>query len=538
MKKSLFVLALLSMFSFVSAWQVDHFFVQIRPDTAVVNEAVDIIVKAVDAQWNVVKDFKSEWVVVEINWWNQEDYSIKNDMLEFKDSDQWQLTISKDLIFSKEWTYKLMLSDIMSDTLKWETSITVKWKWDWDDGAWWDIKVESPIEWSKEKSTSISVIAKTNMPNNSYEIYIDDEKKIEDLTSENWDISTTVDKLWSWNHVLIIKLLDVENKMVWQSKPVKFSIEWTESSDLFKSIEFVPSNTAVKWDIIKVIVKTSNNVSSAELDVKWMSSYPMDKSSEWEFTKDILAENVWTYSVSLNLTVDWSSKKFENVGSIIVTEWVAIKEVKYSKLNQWELNLEWTYEWDIKKFKVKYWVSQENMSNELMTTWAIAILTWINDIDTYYLMIYPIDDKDQEYWKSSELLVIEPNMKWAPSCIVKWITLSTMKDWDKHYLVWTGVAWVSKYFIYKSDNETKLISEMQKVWETTDTRFEYPFDAKAKKDIYNYYAVEAQCNDWNKVQVDKIKKVKVWPMDTIMFIALFSIMMYLSYKLYNYTKIE
>jgi hypothetical protein len=35
---------------------------------------------------------------------------------------------------------------------------------------------------------------------------------------------------------------------------------------------------------------------------------------------------------------------------------------------------------------------------------------------------------------------------------------------------------------------------MQKIGQTSDTRFEYPFDPTAKNNEYAYYAIEAECD--------------------------------------------
>jgi hypothetical protein len=49
---------------------------------------------------------------------------------------------------------------------------------------------------------------------------------------------------------------------------------------------------------------------------------------------------------------------------------------------------------------------------------------------------------------------------------------------------------------------------MQKVSETTDTKFEYPFNPNAKAEKFSYYAVQAICKDGKTIVMDDIKKVK------------------------------
>jgi len=46
-----------------------------------------------------------------------------------------------------------------------------------------------------------------------------------------------------------------------------------------------------------------------------------------------------------------------------------------------------------------------------------------------------------------------------------------------------------------SETKSKDVSTMNKISETTETMFEYPFDKYAESDIYAYYIVQADCKD-------------------------------------------
>jgi len=49
---------------------------------------------------------------------------------------------------------------------------------------------------------------------------------------------------------------------------------------------------------------------------------------------------------------------------------------------------------------------------------------------------------------------------------------------------------------------------MQKVTETTETRFEYPFNKSAKQEKYTYYAVQAICKDGKALVIQDVKKIQ------------------------------
>jgi hypothetical protein len=73
------------------------------------------------------------------------------------------------------------------------------------------------------------------------------------------------------------------------------------------------------------------------------------------------------------------------------------------------------------------------------------------------------------------------------------IKFSTEKIGNKNYLVWSAVENATKYNVYKSDYADG--SNKQFVGDTELTRFEYPFDEDAKKEVYAYYSIEAICSD-------------------------------------------
>ena len=90
----------------------------------------------------------------------------------------------------------------------------------------------------------------------------------------------------------------------------------------------------------------------------------------------------------------------------------------------------------------------------------------------------PLDSLLHASGEPSEIIEYNPKEIYS-SCIVKWIIVESEKIWDKYFLVWDAVENVTKYEIYRSDWED--MSNMKKVWETTETRFEYFFDRSATR---------------------------------------------------------
>lgn len=74
---------------------------------------------------------------------------------------------------------------------------------------------------------------------------------------------------------------------------------------------------------------------------------------------------------------------------------------------------------------------------------------------------------------------------------------------------------------------------MQKVAETTDTRFVYPYNTKAQNKEFAYYAVQAYCANGKEILIDSIKRVEVGPFDSIVLVISISLLIYSMYALYK-----
>jgi hypothetical protein len=93
------------------------------------------------------------------------------------------------------------------------------------------------------------------------------------------------------------------------------------------------------------------------------------------------------------------------------------------------------------------------------------------------------------------------------TCSVQGIRVTTQKIANKYYLVWNAVPGVISYTIYMA--EVPDASQKKKLLETTDTRYEYPFDLSSEEDIYAYFRVEGVCDDGQVVELAGAKKVQV-----------------------------
>lgn len=536
MKKLLFLIALIFNFAFASAF-VAQFEVIVETNNARVNEPLDLTIKAVDDLWNVVVDYVWDiLILLEWHWFDAAD--LPSDWIySFRAEDQWEVKFTKWLTFRQEWTFELVVEDFLDFSISGMTEVNV---WNPDDWLRFNVDIVSPVQWSTVKGSSVNVIWTTDAPNTIYEIFVNWTMVRDDITSPDGDINLFLDPRATWNLSLYINLLDIENNIVGVSETVNFTFQ-PEDDNFFKSIEIRPWNTVNEWDQISVVVNTIDSVETAELVFEWYSEFVMDRQSNGVFFRSINMNDAWSYEISLNLMSNWVNKNYKNVDVINVIKERVIRNIRFEKFaDSNSIDFEWTYSWEIPRFKFAYaktqaWLDSSDR-DEIIVDVNKVLLNEIDVTEDLYVKVYPLNLSNQVDWTPSTIVLVEWTLMWSPSCTVAWIQLKTEEvDW-KHYLVWWDVEWAENYEIFISDNEKSSIRDMQKVGETTQTRFEFPFDADAESEIYKWYAVQAKCIDWTSLQIDWMAKVKVWPLTNILLFLLISLFFYVSYTLYRYNK--
>lgn len=214
----------------------------------------------------------------------------------------------------------------------------------------------------------------------------------------------------------------------------------------------------------------------------------------------------------MNLISNGDTKTISDVGKITVQSDVSIQQVKIfrDETDKTKLKVSRSTLGDVGDVKIMYGTDRDTLDQTMVITGGNeSLIANLDPTKTYYLKAQPIDEGGNDVGTASDLVIVEPAQPSAPTCIVNGINVLMEKIGDRYYLTWDKVPGTDKYSIYRAENETNDIRDMQKVGETSDTRFEYPYDPKAKKDQYAYYAVQANCTDGSSLQIDDVKKVKV-----------------------------
>ena len=568
---SLWILSLwLSVFASPSSNYPDSFQVEINPSNFEVNQAVDVKVTAIkDGQ--VMKNYAWDFgISVEENgvlllsheatvpewWWG----TIKLENQGVVPYTQW-------LIIKKAWTFTVKVAEFTDETISWSATVTVKDAKIIDIGK---IEIISPEQNSNVEDSPVSIMAMADSyPNAHIDIILNGLKVKEWTTDENGFLSDSIQLEQAWTNTLELRAINIDGATVAQSPLYSFlySPLW---DDLLKELIISPNEDLRIWDKVRVEITSDERVSSAKLILSWVKDnikqqeFLMDKEGDGFFSKEFSLPLTWEFSADVQLTAATEPRLYTWVQFITVKPNVEIINFKILA-DTWTnglVHLSWDTDWwESDNYAVLYWEkdvgSEEDSYQEFCTAkdYDVTLAPW----KTYEFRIYATDEDHFQEWIPSEItefvyngitgnlptqtaLTWENKMCWedgehciaptAPTCIVSSIKFSTEKIGNKNYLVWSAVENATKYNVYKSDYADG--SNKQFVGDTELTRFEYPFDEDAKKEVYAYYSIEAICSYWSTVMVTEVNKVQVGPFEDMMLIIIATALLYLMYRIYTY----
>ncbi len=514
---------------FTFAEDPDAFLVQVEPSSFGVSESIDVTISAVKS-WIIVKDYIWD-VFIEVEWLMPDDYVVPSDGLySFLIQDQWIKLFSKWLEIKKPGTYNLKVSDIIDETVMWETTVIV-------GNAWWnsnlkEVDITSPTDGSTERSSATNIIwSSSNLPNSPVEIYLNNESVANWHTDSQWNFNVYIQWLQEWQNQIQAKITDISDIVLWESDVIVLNYE-SFSDGIYNSIEILPSNNIKQWDKVSFNIYTSEEVTSWELEFSDNQKFPLDRLSPWVFNKDVVLTSQGSIDISLSLVVDGNSEYYEDVANIFVQQNDSISNIRFHSVwvDGTSVNVSWDPIWDAPKYRISYGTDRNSLQKTVDVNSTQVLVENIQSNTVYYFQILPLDEWLHASWEPSEVVEYNPKEVYS-SCVVKWIIVTSEKIGDKYYLTRDDVENVTKYEVYKSERED--MSDMKKVWETTETRFEYNFNKYAESDQYAYYQVEAICSDWSSVTIDEAKEVKVWPFENTLLVIIIAFFFYSIYRLYK-----
>ncbi|HKL44406.1 MAG TPA: fibronectin type III domain-containing protein [Candidatus Absconditabacterales bacterium] len=518
-------------FGFTFAEDPDAFLVQVEPSSFGVSESVDVTISAVK-NGMIVKDYIGD-VFIEVEGLMPDDYVVPSDGLySFLIQDQGIKLFSKGLEIKKSGTYNLKISDIIDETIMGETTVIVGNAG--GNSNFKDVDITSPIAGSTERRSATNIIGSSpDLPNSPVEIYLNNEPASNGYTDSQGNFSIYIQGLQEGQNQIQAKITDISDVVLGESDVIILNYE-SLSDGVFNSIEILPSSNIKQGDKVSFNIYTSEGVTSAELELSNNKTFPLDRLSPGVFNKDVVLSSQGNIDVSISLVANGNSKYYEDVANIFVQQNDSISNVRFHSVgvDGTSVNVSWDPIGDAPKYRISYGTDRNSLQKTVDVNSTQVLVENIQSNTVYYFQILPLDDGLHASGEPSEIVEYNPKEVYS-SCVVKGIIVTSEKIGDKYYLTRDDVENVTKYEIYKSDRED--MSDMKKVGETTETRFEYNFNKYAESDQYAYYQVEAICSDGSTVTIDEAKEVKVGPIENTLLVIIIALFFYSIYRLYKTT---
>ena len=514
---------------------------------------------------------------------NQNEYIMPNRwMYTFLPADLWSKEFQKGLEVKKDWTFYIEISDLndLDDNILWKQQIqVVKNNWtQWN----YHIDILSPVQNATLTNEKVEILWHiSDLPNSNVIIYIDNTIATATITDSNGLINAAIPNISEWSHSLRVEISDIEWNILWTSDTIYFTYKPQKTTG-FKSINIDPENWLMVGDLVNVTVYTDEMVESVKMKLSDRSendSIIMTKNWNGEFSQKIFLIASWDIDISIETSAanNSSTEMFNNVKTIKVSDSPEISDVKVE--TDWEIRkasiTRSTINGSASSYLINYRVWDKNnatLSGQESTNTESFEFTDVPYDTTISLEITPYRENNEKHWAASKTITflitkplttcgnwvqdawetcqncpqdlwskcsttsvtINANTWAVPKCTVQNIKTRTKKIWDSYYLVWNKVENVSKYIVYSSPNADG--SNKIKVYETSDTSYEYPFDRTSEEDVFMYFWIVGICDDWEVLQLTWATKVQVWPAENFFLLVCLTLLVYFWIKLFRQTE--
>lgn len=502
-------------------WNQAISFLNPSPNTTLINEKVEIIASAADLPNSTVLIYIDNKIV-----WNTTTDSI------------WLINYTIPNISEWNHTLQLEIPDIEWNTL-WLSDI-INFTYAPDNSQLFNNITINPKDWFR-KNDIVNISVSTDETVESVKMKLSD-KNNENIILEkgsNGLFSTNVFLESTWDMSVSLELSAANNsKIEKQDNILSFTVRWIPTINNVKIVTDPENQSAditrdtIDWPADKYEINfwfeenTLTWSQYVEKEITHFTSVPYDTTVYVQITPYRNSmEKHWAASKTLQFIITkpevqepvcWSSKY-----TCII--WTA-KDMIWSTENG--------YSWNCINDKWNKTVpcSIKEDANPQCWTEVFTCLPWT---------VWDNETTDTAYtWKcESNNKKIDCSIKReieSPKCTVTNISTRTEKIWKNHYLVWDKVDNVSKYIVYSST--TPSLTDRVKVYETSDTSYEYPFDYSSEEDIFMYFWIEWVCEDGEELELSWATKVQVWPSENFFLLICLTLLIYFWIKLVRNTE--
>jgi len=179
--KIFFLLVAMSLYT-TTLWvkTIEKFDIEAIPNKVKVWESVDITIKALDKDWNIVKDYVGEILI-----FSQSDpkaefpWILSENTYKFKTSDAWVVKFENAVKFSKAWTQDINVYDSSDENVFWLTEVEVVDSKTISSKE--EISINSPENWVTLWSNKVKVNWNT-LKNHKVKIVLNTDKEFEAIS--------------------------------------------------------------------------------------------------------------------------------------------------------------------------------------------------------------------------------------------------------------------------------------------------------------------------------------------------------------------
>ena len=345
------------------AWVVDHFEVLLSTDKANIWDSIDITIKAVDKDNNLVSDYDGSILVFSVS---DPEASFPNELkwnsYSFSAADEWEIKFENSVIFNNSWLHDISVYDLEDDEVMWVAELEISEEIIEKDI---EINILSPEDgltiW--EKTINISWTTKKN-----HKVLIITNWTNEVITTTNsvWTYEKEIANLNDWENTLQAKILNADDVVIWESETVTINIE--ASKPRLKSFKYTPSEnieteTEIDVELIANLWLTEVNIivndtitKLEDSEGKWVYTWKITTPKEaWDYSIDVVMKDelwhevkeLWAESITVKqIELQVASEPVEEEQKDLTITWLKVVTLKTKSVLTWD-EIEWVESYSV-----------------------------------------------------------------------------------------------------------------------------------------------------------------------------------------------
>lgn len=490
----------------------------IAPTTAVVNEAIDITVRAIDKDKNTVKGYNGSIIFISDTFGDT--IPSPGKAIAFTTEDAWQKKFSKGVIFRSSGKQKIYVADVdnPTDTIDGQTTVTVSAATSTGGGAssTETVTIVTPVKDSKITTDMVTVSGQTKK-NSKVVFILNGKEEGTAITEDSGLFSKTLSWVTQEKNLLQVQLLDGSNAVIAQSEEIVF--ERATDTTGFYNLVMSPSDTLKASTTLSILVEGEPAMSSASVSIDGALITLTEKEPGKYTTETVAPAKAGSYPVTVSMLSSlWQSIEKKNVATLTVTDPVVSPLVpRFSNVKTVTEGTRVIFSFEVldapdvlSQFKIAYGESADALTQEVMT-YTRDKIQGTGGVYSWYI------DKLEPKTYTFKIFGAQIDTSLIPELVSEPITVTVGKDsisvanvWeitievgqDKSTMTWAPVECALSYNIYKINaaGDYVLIENIKEP--------KYTLYFQKGPVTYDDFAVKALC-EWDTESVDYSRAVDV-----------------------------